>query len=341
MKALKIIGGIVLGLIALYVVLCLAGPKEVNVVRTTEIEAPASVIYGNLEDFRKWGEWSTWEQQDPAMVSTYSGPEKGVGAVHTWTSETMGNGSQEITEADAPKFLRTKLQFGNWEGYSYSDWNLEQHDGCKTAVSWSLEGDRPTPFFFRGILLVMNFKGSIIKDYDQGLANLKALSEQQYQNLPVNYRGYEVQQIEFPGQTYAAIRQEMTMDALQPFFAASYGAIMKGMQTARLTSAGAPSALYYSWDEAGQRTDVAAGIPVNAVADIAGVEMIDVPGGKALAVDFYGDYENLGEAHYAFDDYMKDRCLKQTGPAIEAYITDPVAEPDPAKWHTRIIYFYE
>lgn len=341
MKALKIIGGILLGLVALYLVLCIAGPKGVDIERNIEIDAPASIIFAHLEDFREWSKWSPWEKEDQTLVSTYSGPEKGLGAIHSWTSTQMGDGSQEIIEAEAPLHLRTRLQFSNWEGYSFSNLDIEQLEGCKSRLTWTMEGDRPTPFFFRGMLVLMNFEGSIIKDYDQGLADLKALSEEQYQNLGATYRGYEIKTLDFPGATYAGIRKEMAVSEITAFFGTSYGKIMGGLQKKGMTPSGAPVGLYYSWDEAGQMTDLAAAIPVNAVAQIEGVEMIELPAAKALVVEYYGPYDGSGEAHYALDDYMKDRCLKQTGAAIEEYITDPASEPDPAKWLTRIIYFYE
>jgi effector-binding domain-containing protein len=116
---------------------------------------------------------------------------------------------------------------------------------------------------------------------------------------------------------------------------------MGAIQKARLTPAGAPSGLYYVWDEAGQKADLAAGIPVNAAAQLEGVDLIELPAGKAVAVDYYGPYSGSGEAHYALDDYLNARCWKFKGPAIEEYITDPGTEPDTMKWLTRVIYFYE
>lgn len=342
MKTLRIAGGIVLGLLALYLVLCLAGPKGVNVESSTEIKAPAAHIYGFLEDFRQWDRWSPWHQADTSMKITYSGPEKGLGSMYTWTGDKMGAGSQEIVEAEPGKHLRTKLQFGNWGGYSYADFNLEQvPEGCTTKVSWTLEGDSPTPFFFRGMMVLMNFKGSITKDYETGLANLKELSEELGGKLSDSYRGYPVNAIDFGGARYAALRQELSMGDLESFFGASYGQVMGVMEKAKLTPTGAPSGLYYSWDETSGKTDVAAGIPFGGTASPEGVEVVELPAGKAISIDYYGPYAGVGEAHYALGDYLNARCLTQKPPAIEEYITDPSTEPDTMKWLTRITYFYE
>ncbi len=41
------------------------------------------------------------------------------------------------------------------------------------------------------------------------------------------------------------------------------------------------------------------------------------------------------------DEYMEEKKLQSIPQVIEEYVTDPVQEPDTAKWLTRIIYFVE
>ncbi|MBK7409434.1 MAG: SRPBCC family protein [Saprospirales bacterium] len=187
MKTLRIIIGVLLALIVLYLLLCLVGPKKVMVTRTAEIGAPASVIYGYLYDFKEWKKWSPWQLKDQTIQNTYVGPLSGVGSINSWTSEKSGAGSQEITEAEIPTLLKTKLQFNDWDGYSIATFLLEEKDGCKTKVSWSMDGDKDVPFFFRAMMIFMN--RSVASDYSDGLQNLKSLSEEQVANLPNSYRG--------------------------------------------------------------------------------------------------------------------------------------------------------
>ena len=271
MKALRIVLGTLLGLVVLYLVLCLAGPKKLDVVRTREIAAPASVIYGFIYDFHQWEKWSPWQLKDTTIVNTYSGKPYGLGSVHSWTSEKSGSGSQEIIEEDAPNFIKTKLQIDGWGGYSLTAMKLEAKEGCKTLVSWTMEGDKEVPFFMRAMMIFMG--QAVGKDYSKGLKNLQAMSEEVVANLPNSYRGVTIEETELQARTYAGIRQRLDMAGMQSFFESGYGIIGKAIADANATPAGAPAGLYYEWDEATGKTDMAVAMPVNAASAIPGVTM--------------------------------------------------------------------
>ncbi len=84
MKALKWIVGIVVALaVLLFAGGALLSPKF-SVTRSIAISAPADKIYAYIEDPRRWKEWSVWNQRDPAMQITYSGPPSGQGAAWAW-----------------------------------------------------------------------------------------------------------------------------------------------------------------------------------------------------------------------------------------------------------------
>src|SRR5439155_11263195 len=62
----------------------MAGKGEFEVAREATIPAPRAVVYGLLVDFHHWREWSPWENLDPRLSRTYSGPDAGTGAVYEW-----------------------------------------------------------------------------------------------------------------------------------------------------------------------------------------------------------------------------------------------------------------
>ncbi|MCB0620847.1 MAG: SRPBCC family protein [Saprospiraceae bacterium] len=342
MKALKIILGIVVALVVIYLLLCLAGPKDLDVTRSAEISAPPAMVYQNISDLKQWEHWSPWAKMDTTMQIQYGEKTEGIGASYSWTSENMGGGNLEVIEADPPNSMKTKLQFSNWDGSSYGHWTLEELEGCTTKVDWGISGDQPLPFIARGFMLLMGMKKTMAKDFDDGLAALKSHAEEQVANLPTTYRGFEVKQEDFAGKTYAAVRQTISWDQMQSFFGQNFGAIMVALQANNLQPTGAPSGLYYSWDEENQQTDMAAAIPTSGQADFGEqVTTIEVPAGKALVIDYYGGYSGSGEAHYAMEDYIKARCLEMREPVVEEYVTDPGSEPDSTKWLTRIYYLYK
>lgn len=338
MKYLRIAIGVLLALIVLYLILCLVGPKKVEVTRTAEIGAPATVIYGYLYDFQEWKKWSPWQLKDPTIQNTYTGS-PGVGAVNSWTSEHSGSGSQEVTDAEIPTLLKTKLQFNDWDGFSVSTFYLEEMDGCKTKVSWSMEGDKDVPFFFRAMMIFMN--RAVGSDFSDGLHNLKSVSEEQVANLPNSYRGITIEEVDFPARTIAGIRQRINMRDLGDFYKVSFSGVNKSLQGAGLTPAGAPVALVYEKDEPSQKMDLLTGVPVSSTADLPGIEFVELGATKALVAEYNGSYVGSARVHFAMGDYLRERCLVQKNPYIEEYLTDPQVQSDTANWTMRIYYFYE
>jgi len=71
-------------LVLIILILAATKPDTFRVERITTIAAPAEKAFGILSDFHQWGAWSPWEKLDPAMTKTYSGAEKGKGAITAW-----------------------------------------------------------------------------------------------------------------------------------------------------------------------------------------------------------------------------------------------------------------
>ena len=58
---------------------------------------------------------------------------------------------------------------------------------------------------------------------------------------------------------------------------------------------------------------------------------------KMLVYNYYGPYQDLGNAYAEIRQLFTEHKLQQTGPMREFYITDPTLEKDPAKWLTRVM----
>ena len=52
----------------------------------------------------------------------------------------------------------------------------------------------------------------------------------------------------------------------------------------------------------------------------------------------FGAYEESMYLYTAMDEYIKEFKLEETGGPVEEYITDPISEPDTAKWQTNIYF---
>src|SRR5437588_7392560 len=71
-----------------------------TVERSATINAPAPVVFAQVNDFHKWEAWSPWAKMDPNMKTTYSGPPSGNGAAYSWAGNNdVGEGRMTITES--------------------------------------------------------------------------------------------------------------------------------------------------------------------------------------------------------------------------------------------------
>ncbi|HEY8021999.1 MAG TPA: SRPBCC family protein [Thermoanaerobaculia bacterium] len=173
---LKKIALVVLVLIVALLIYAATRPDSFRVERSTSIKAPPEKIYALIDDFRGWGAWSPWEKLDPAMKRTYSGAAQGKGAVYEWSGNSkVGSGRMEITGTSAPSQVTIQLDFLQpFEAHNVADFTLEPL-GDATRVTWAMHG--ASPFMAKLMGVFVNMDKVIGKDFETGLANMKAAAE--------------------------------------------------------------------------------------------------------------------------------------------------------------------
>lgn len=181
-KVLLVIGGI----IVLALLISLALPSKVHVERSIVINAPAAKIFAEVNSLQKWPAWDPWSKKDPNIQDIYTGPESGVGNTNTWKSDhkEVGSGSQTITESVPNESIKSKMLFGDageeyGKGTGFFNFTAE---GDNTKVTWGMDMDLGMNPMARYFGLMMD--GSIGKDFEQGLGNLKAHVESMPDEAP-------------------------------------------------------------------------------------------------------------------------------------------------------------
>lgn len=171
----KILIGLAAIIVILVVVIALQ-PATYQVERSTTIAAPASVVFAQVNDFRKWNAWSPWAKLDPAMKQTFEGAPAGPGAVYTWTgNKDVGEGRMTITESRASDLVRIKLQFLKpFAATSATEFTFTPQ-GDKTAVKWKMTGENN--FMAKAFSLFMNMDKMVGGDFEKGLAQMKSVAE--------------------------------------------------------------------------------------------------------------------------------------------------------------------
>lgn len=147
----------------------------------------------------------------------------------------------------------------------------------------------------------------------------------------------EIDEVEEPVRTALAARGTVPMDELPAFFAEAFGRCVEAATVAGLKIAGAPFAWYPSMPT--DTIEVVAGMPVEGpIGELpSGVELIDRPGGQAIAAMHVGPYDTLRDTYVAMEEWLSDRRLEAREGPWEEYLTDPGAEPDSSRWQTRIV----
>jgi len=152
-------------------------PDDFTVQRSIAIKAEPAKIYPLINDFRQWPAWSPWEKLDPTMKRTLSGQASGAGAVYAWDgSSKVGAGRMEVKEAVAPSKVVIQLDFLRpFEAHNVTDFTLVPRPDASTEVTWLMRG--PAPFVSKLMGVFVDMDKMIGKDFEAGLANLKAAVE--------------------------------------------------------------------------------------------------------------------------------------------------------------------
>ena len=336
MKILKYVVLPLLLIVGIYCLLCFVGPKDFNTEQSIEIDAPKKLSFNLVNNIKAWERWGTWQKRDTAMVISYPGKIEGTGAISTWLSEQEGDGKQEIVESIEGERIKTKLTIDGWDEPSYGYWTFKDSGSGKSLVTWGMESSE-LPFIMRGMMLVMGMKGTMEKDFKQGLSNLKEIVESRHQSK--TYNGYKINDIRLPEKHFILNRQEVDESKIQQFYATNLGSLFSKVQEVGVEMDGMPCGLFYNFNSNRGKIDMAAAIPTKESLIIPDVSSLTMPAKRAIQVNYYGDYHLTEKAHTAIEDFMKDNGLFNDYPVIEEYITDPTTVKDPEKWLTKVTYY--
>lgn len=164
-------------LVAVLLIVVATRPDTYHVERTAKIEAPADVIFTEVNDFRTFSEWSPWAKLDPAVKTTISTPSAGVGATYAWEgNKKVGKGKMTLTESQAPTHIKERLEFVEpFASTADTTIQIKPEGGNASTVTWSMDGK--ASFMGKAAGLFMSMDKTIGKSYEEGLANLKRVTE--------------------------------------------------------------------------------------------------------------------------------------------------------------------
>ncbi len=334
MKFLKKLLLVLLGIIALLVVVTFFLPKHAHIERSTVIDAPASVVFGEVNDLKKWKQWSPWLSIDPNMKLEYGATTVGKGGSYSWESndKNVGTGKMTISESTPNTYIKTTMNFEpNMDNEMYAQLKFDEKDG-KTTVLWDFDGDFKGGGKWFGIMM----DKMLGPQYEAGLASLKAHSEKIAKEAPKS--NFNISLIDYPGQSFAGIRNVVPFDKMDAVFGEVYATLGK----AGVKPVGPAAGIYYTYDMEKKQSDMAPAFPVASGSQYASpVTLLELPARKGVMLAFTGNYDQSYNMHMALEKYMTDKGLKQSGAVLEKYLVGPNDTQDPNEYQTEIYYFYE
>jgi hypothetical protein len=151
-------------------------PDAFRVSRSAVIDAPAEAVFAQIVDFHNWRSWSPWAERDPDAKSVFEGPESGVSASFAWDGDAkVGAGKMTIVECVREERLRIRIEFLRpMKAVNLATFKLVSTEG-RTQIAWSMEGKNN--FLAKAFSLFLDCEEIIGRDFEKGLANLKALVE--------------------------------------------------------------------------------------------------------------------------------------------------------------------
>jgi len=148
-----------------------------RVERSLPMQASPARIYEQIADFHRWPSWSPWEDVDPELSRTYSGPESGTGAAYAWSgNRKAGKGRMQVTDASEPSRVQIELVFEKpLKANNDLVFSIES-EGTGSRVTWVMTGRKNLAL--RAMGLFTSMEKLIGPDFERGLARLRATTEQ-------------------------------------------------------------------------------------------------------------------------------------------------------------------
>ena len=162
--------------IAVILIFAATKPNTFHVQRMATLNAPAEKIFPLINDLHAWPTWSPFEKIDPNMKKAFSGADNGVGAVYAWEgNKQAGAGRMTIIGSVPSSQVNMALDFFKpFKASDTVDFTLAEGNGG-TIVTWAMHG--PNPYISKVISVFCSMDKLIGKDFEAGLANLKAQAE--------------------------------------------------------------------------------------------------------------------------------------------------------------------
>lgn len=150
-------------------------PDTFRTARTREIAASPEELYGLINNLRQMNTWNPYALRQTGGTVSYSGPDSGKGARFDFGGSKSGTGHIEIV--DTQPHSRVTLRLAMVKPFKVDN-TVEftiVPKGSTADVTWAMHGQQP--LLGKVMTLFIDCDKMMSRDFDEGLANLKAIAE--------------------------------------------------------------------------------------------------------------------------------------------------------------------
>lgn len=314
---------------------------DYQVEETKTLDAPASLLFNEVNNYENWETWGPWKKEDPNMVISYNEKTSGVGAGYSWQGDTAADGEISTTEVIPNRRIHQEVILKNPMGESKSDayWIFEPIENGKTKVVWGVKGDKSfwekaygltqsetitetwKPFLTNGLIDIDQIVSKKMEAYDIHVDGITQYSGGFYM--------YRTTATKNNGKALSKRREELLPS------------VTNFMSTNNINISGAPLMIYKEVDEQNNTAIISSGVPTNSRV----ITPLDsdilcgfMESQMVLKTTLKGNHSNLMEAWAAADEYIRTHNIekREDGEAFEIYINQPQDYPNPADWVTEV-----
>lgn len=163
-------------LVAAFFIVAAFRPDSFTVTRSAVIGTGQSRLYAIISDLANFDTWSPWSRLDAGMKKTLAEPTNGIGGSYAWDGNgNVGAGRLTIAALQPDSEVRLALDFLRPFAASNKVVFALSPEGDGTRMTWTMTG--PVPLPARIMHMFMDMDRLVGGQFEQGLANLKALVE--------------------------------------------------------------------------------------------------------------------------------------------------------------------
>lgn len=317
MKVLKIIVGIIVFVIGLYLAWAFMSPETYTVTREAQIKAPSNLVMAHIANFKEWENWSPWRPKDPNAKYTFEGPEYGIGSKMSWEgNDSVGTGSMTIATLEENSLMIFDLEFTSpWESKSKGKFELVDGDDGMCTIKWSVTGDMG--FMMRPMAQGM-MEVTVGPDFVKGLERLKAHVEEHIAMEPAK-PNYSVEEVSVESMNYISVTDSTSKEKIGETFGAMMQQLGAYVGEKQIEVQGPSFAIYHSWTDEGTRIETAFPVAEGTTGSDA-IATGTSYAGNAVKITFKGSYEQSYAVHETLHKYIADNGKEIVGAPWEVYL---------------------